>query len=60
MPENFKDKPDLAGDTIVFLTKERRDWLAGRYISVAWDMDELLAKKEEIIERDLLKVRMAV
>lgn len=27
------DTPELAGDTIAFLTRERREWLAGRYIS---------------------------
>lgn len=27
------ETPELAGDTIAFLTRERREWLAGRYIS---------------------------
>lgn len=27
------ETPELAGDTIAFLTRERRGWLAGRYIS---------------------------
>ena len=34
------------------------DRLADRYISVNWDVEELLAKKDEIVERDLLKVGM--
>ncbi|MCJ1302865.1 hypothetical protein MMC08_005670 [Hypocenomyce scalaris] len=54
------DKPELAGDTVTFLTKEKREWLAGRYIDVTWDMPEFLAKKDEIVQGDLLKVRMAV
>lgn len=54
------DKPELAGDTLAFLTAERRDWLSGRYISVNWDMGELLAKAEEIVRGDLLKVRLAL
>ena len=29
-------------------------------MDVTWDMDELLEKREEIVERDLLKLRMAV
>lgn len=29
----LNDKPEMAGDTIAFLTRERRDWLAGRYVS---------------------------
>lgn len=27
------DTPELAGHTVVFLTRERREWLAGRYMS---------------------------
>ncbi|KAL9000868.1 MAG: hypothetical protein Q9169_000623 [Polycauliona sp. 2 TL-2023] len=54
------DSADLAGITIVFLTQRRQEWLAGRYISVNWDMEELFQKKDEIVEKDLLKVRMAV
>lgn len=48
------DKPELAGNTTVFLTRERRDWLAGRYVSYNWDMSEFLARREEIVEKDLL------
>ena len=50
----------MAGDTIAYLTQEKRDWLAGRYISCTWDMPEFLAKKDEIIDGDKLKVRMVV
>lgn len=32
--------------------------LADRYISVNWDVDELQAKKDAIIQGGLLKVRM--
>tara|TARA_R110002003_G_scaffold107_2_gene8945 strand:+ start:3282 stop:4148 length:867 start_codon:yes stop_codon:yes gene_type:complete len=64
MPEAYHgwliDTPELAGDTFAWLGAERRDWLAGRYISACWDMEELSAKKEDIIAGDLLKVRLAV
>jgi hypothetical protein len=40
------------------LTAKRREWLAGRYISVAWDMPELYARKGEILKEDKLKMRM--
>ncbi|KAI9713751.1 MAG: hypothetical protein M1812_006589 [Candelaria pacifica] len=56
----LKDQPELAGDTIAYLTQERRPWLAGRYISCQWDMPEFLSKKDKIVEGNLLKVRMAV
>ncbi|KAI4244925.1 MAG: hypothetical protein L6R40_002831 [Gallowayella cf. fulva] len=54
------DTEELAGNTIVYLTQQRQEWLAGRYVSVNWDMEELFAKKDEIVEKDLLRVRMAV
>lgn len=55
-----KDTPELAADTVTFLTKEKREWLAGKYLNCTWDIDEFLAKREEIEGSDLLKVRMAV
>lgn len=54
------DTPDLAGDTFTWLLAERREWLAGRYISCNWDMEELMSMRDEIERCDLLKVRMAV
>ncbi|KAJ5729795.1 Glucose/ribitol dehydrogenase [Penicillium malachiteum] len=57
---SLTDTADLPGDTIVWLTKERREWLNGRYVSSPWDMQELEGKKEEIVERDLFKFRMTV
>ena len=58
--DRLTDTPYMVADTLVFLTKERRDWLASRYIDSRWDMEELMAKKDEIVGRDLLKVRMAL
>ncbi|KAL8784360.1 MAG: hypothetical protein Q9213_004012 [Squamulea squamosa] len=54
------DTPELAGDTIAWLTSERRDWLAGRYVSCNWDMTELFARQVEIVEKDLLKLKLAL
>ncbi len=54
------DTPEMVADTLVFLTKERREWLADRYIDSRWDVEELLQKKDEIVSKDLLKVRMAL
>ena len=53
------DKAELAGDTMVYLTSEKRDWLSRRYLSVTWDMEEFLQKKNEIVGKDLLKFKMA-
>jgi len=51
---------ELAAHTAVWLVSERREWLAGRYVSALWDVDELVAKKQEIVEGDKLKIRMVV
>jgi hypothetical protein len=60
MGQFLVDKPELGADTLVWLTAERREWLAGRYVSAAWDMEELLAKKERIVEEKHLVNRLVV
>ncbi|KIV90907.1 hypothetical protein PV10_05509 [Exophiala mesophila] len=64
MPEylhaSLTDTPELAGDTLVFLTQERREWLADRYVMVNWDMQEFFDRKDEIVQKDLLKVRLCL
>lgn len=60
MMSKLIDSPRLAADTMVWLTSERREWLQGRYLSVTWDMQDLLAKKEKIEKEDLLKVKLRV
>ncbi|KAH7085189.1 hypothetical protein BKA63DRAFT_13023 [Paraphoma chrysanthemicola] len=52
------DRPDVAGDTIVWLAAERREWLGGRYVSCPWDMEELMSREAEIVEGDKLKLKM--
>lgn len=58
--DRLTDTPEMVADTLVFLTKERQEWLACRYVDSRWDMDEFLKKKQEIIDRDLLKVKMTL
>jgi len=64
MPENMHalliDTPELAGDTIVWLVSERREWLRCRYVSCTWDMGQLLEKKEKVVKNELLKARLCV
>ncbi|KAK1547885.1 3-oxoacyl-(acyl-carrier-protein) reductase [Colletotrichum paranaense] len=57
--DSLPDKPEIAGDTIVWLAAERQEWLAGRYVSCPWDMGELMQMKNTIIEEDKLKLKMA-
>ncbi|KAF3061293.1 Oxidoreductase UcpA [Daldinia childiae] len=56
----FVETPELSADSLVYLTSERRDWLAGRYINVTWDLPELMEKKDEIVKGDKLKVRLVI
>jgi NAD(P)-dependent dehydrogenase (short-subunit alcohol dehydrogenase family) len=52
-----QDKPELAGNALVFLTKERRQWISGRLVTSNWDMEGFLSKRDQIITKDLLKFR---
>ena len=56
----LNDDVNLCGGFLTWLTKERRDWLNGRYLAVNWDVHELEKKKDEISSKDLLKFRMTV
>lgn len=52
------DKPQLAADTLTWLTEEVRAWLGGRYVSVNWDMAEFVSRKDEIVQQGMLKLRL--
>lgn len=54
------DTPELAADTLVWLSHQRRDWLSGRFATVSWDMEELEQKKQDILQRNLFKFRVVV
>lgn len=56
----FEDQTQLAGDTIAWLTQVRREWLAGRWLSCNWDMEELLNRRTEIEDGDKLKMRLVM
>jgi len=49
----------LAGDFVVFAATEKAKFLAGRFAWVNWDVDELVAKQEEIIGKDLLRTSLS-
>ena len=54
------DSPYLSGAMCVWLGTDRADFLRGRYISSTWDVTELEARKQEIVEKDLLKMQLSV
>ncbi|KAF5965595.1 oxidoreductase, short chain dehydrogenase/reductase family [Fusarium bulbicola] len=60
MHSHLNDTVELAADTMIWLSRERREWLSGRFIMVNWDMDEVENKKKEILEENLLKFRMTI
>lgn len=59
------DSPDLVGAFCTWLSsptnsERRRQVLNGRFLSCKWDVTELEARFDEIIEKDLLRFRIAV
>ncbi|KAK5042924.1 hypothetical protein LTR84_012013 [Exophiala bonariae] len=52
--------PQLCADTIVWLTRERKEWLAGRFVFGPLDMQELAAKESEILKKDSLKLKLVI
>lgn len=51
----LNDTPELAGNYCVWLASGQADFLSGRYSSCNWDVEELVAMKDKIVEKDLLK-----
>jgi NAD(P)-dependent dehydrogenase (short-subunit alcohol dehydrogenase family) len=56
----LKDDIGLTGAFCVWLAREKRPWLSGRYVSCNWDVEQLEGRKNEIVDKDLLKFRMTV
>ncbi|EGP82672.1 uncharacterized protein MYCGRDRAFT_51174, partial [Zymoseptoria tritici IPO323] len=54
------DDVGLCGGFLTWLTKEKRMWLSGRYLSVNWDTEELEGRKDEVVEGDKLTFKMVV
>lgn len=46
---------DLAGGFCVWLSKEKREYLSGRLLDSRWDVEELVKRKDDIVDKDLLK-----
>lgn len=65
MTEDFVEKlltdtVELPADAIVYLTQVKRDWLAGRYVDLTWDMLEFLGREKDIVQGDKLKIKLVV
>lgn len=62
MPEEIKvnlvDAPELAAGFVVWLCSGEADWAKGRYLNCKWDVGELIKRKQEILDNDLLVNRL--
>jgi NAD(P)-dependent dehydrogenase (short-subunit alcohol dehydrogenase family) len=47
---------DLAGHFFAWAATEEADFLRGRFVWAEWDIEELMKKKDEILEKDLLLI----
>ncbi|KAH8888979.1 NAD(P)-binding protein [Thozetella sp. PMI_491] len=62
MLEQFKgfnlDTPELSGSVMAWLATDKARFLSGRFISVNWDVDDLVARKDEIVSEELLQLKL--
>lgn len=58
----FTETPQICADSMVYLSKERREWLSGRYVNTCWDLEELCSDplRKRIVKGDMLKVKLVV
>ncbi|MCJ1250350.1 hypothetical protein MMC30_007576 [Trapelia coarctata] len=50
------DSPELAGGNAVWLASEEAKFMSGRYRNTNWDVEELAARRDEIVKEDLLRI----
>ncbi|KAE8363445.1 hypothetical protein BDV27DRAFT_158764 [Aspergillus caelatus] len=64
VPEFFlrfsKDSFELAAGTALWLASEGAQFMNGRYMSANWSVEEMVERREEIVEHDLLKFGLKV
>jgi hypothetical protein len=51
---------DLAANFILWASSPEAGVFKGRYVRVNWDVDELKAKKDEILKKDLLQYTLGI
>ncbi|KZV64861.1 NAD(P)-binding protein [Peniophora sp. CONT] len=62
LPKGTIETPDsveLPAATFLWLTARNAEFLSGRYIQATWDLNEVLAKQEEIVRDNLLVTKLA-
>ncbi|CZT43556.1 uncharacterized protein RSE6_03617 [Rhynchosporium secalis] len=56
----LKTDMKLTGDFIAWTASEEASFLAGRFVSVNWDVDEIVQRKPEILEKDLFRADLTM
>jgi hypothetical protein len=49
----------LSAAVSVWLCSPQADFLSGRFLDARWDMEQVVARKQEILQRDWLKLAIA-
>ncbi|KAF2630323.1 hypothetical protein BU25DRAFT_484336 [Macroventuria anomochaeta] len=57
---DLTDDAGLCGTFCVWLSREKRMWLNGRPISATWNVDDLLEKRGQVEDEDLLRIGFRV
>jgi len=52
--------PQLAAEFIAWSVSDEAEFLANRFAWVGWDVDELVSRKAEIVEKDLLRTAISM
>ena len=52
------DQPLLPGSFAVWLTSPAAAFLSGRFVWANWDVEEILARKDEIVQQNLLTMQL--
>lgn len=50
----------LVGEFVTWLTTTEAEFLAGRFVWVGWDIEQLLARKDEILGKDLFRTSLII
>ncbi|KAI0036336.1 NAD-P-binding protein [Vararia minispora EC-137] len=53
------DPPELMAATAMWLTMRNAEFLSGRFINATWDLNEVVAKKDEVVRENLLVTKLA-
>ncbi|VDB92024.1 unnamed protein product [Peniophora sp. CBMAI 1063] len=56
---NMPDSLEFGAAMYLWITGRNAEFLNGRYIQASWDLNEVLAKKEEILRDNLLVTKLA-